>query len=105
MPITMTRRMKSAISCAPRLFSERVASTPDEAHRLHYRLPSRDCGDERKNGGDWFGSGPDCSLQRRQSSKGSARKAASAHIAKIPFALAYHIAQAWMPQDAQQEIA
>lgn len=32
MPIPVTRRMKSKISCAPRLFSERVASTPEEAH-------------------------------------------------------------------------
>ena len=50
-----------------------------------------------KNGGDWFGSGSDCSLQRRQSSKSNARKAASAHIAKIPLALARHIAKAWKP--------
>lgn len=62
------------------------------------RFTSRDCGDERKNGGDWFGSGDDCSLQRRQSLKGSARKAASAHIAKIPFELARWIARAWKPQ-------
>ena len=54
--------------------------------------------EHRKNGGDWFGSGPDCSLQRRQSTaNGSARKAASAHIAKIPLPLARHIARAWKP--------
>jgi hypothetical protein len=81
-----------------------------------------------KNGGDWFGPGKDCSLQRRQSSglkqsgisgtrkngKGDrwfqdgaathgslskARKAASAHIAKIPYALARHIAESWRPHD------
>jgi len=46
-----------------------------------------------KNGNDWlFGSGEDCSLQRRQGSGTSARKAASAMIAKIPFSLARHIA-------------
>ncbi len=50
-----------------------------------------------KNGGDWFGSGEDCSLQRRTASKSSARKAASAHIAKIPLVLARHIALAWKP--------
>ncbi len=62
------------------------------------RFTSRDCGIEAtKNGGDWFGSGADCSLQRRQGSKSSARKAASAHIAKIPLALARHIAKAWKP--------
>ncbi len=53
-----------------------------------------------KNGGDWFASGADCSLQRRQSSKGSARKAASAHIAKIPLPLSRHIGRAWYPTEA-----
>src|ERR1043166_1877692 len=47
------------------------------------RFTSRDCGIERKNGGDWFGSGKDFSLQRRQSSKSPQRKAASAQIAEI----------------------
>ncbi len=50
-----------------------------------------------KNGGDWFGSGPDCSLQRRASSKSSARKQASAQIAKIPIVLSRHIAKSWRP--------
>lgn len=76
------------------------------------RFTSRDCGiesqkqpiwfndDKRKAtkcGGDWFGSGDDCSLMRRMSSKSSARKAASAQIAKIPPALARHIAQVFKP--------
>lgn len=52
----------------------------------------------RKNGGDWFGSGADCSLQRRASSKSSSRKRASALIAKIPFVLSQHIARSWKPQ-------
>ena len=46
-----------------------------------------------KNGNDWFGSGENCSLQRRQSSKSDSRKAASAQIAKIPFRLASFIAR------------
>jgi hypothetical protein len=50
-----------------------------------------------KNGGDWFGSGENCSLQRRSASKSNARRSASAHVAKIPLALATHIAQAWHP--------
>ncbi len=50
-----------------------------------------------KNGGDWFGSGENCSLQRRASSKSNSRKAASAMIAKIPFALAQHIARTFKP--------
>lgn len=50
-------------------------------------------GEGRKNGGDWFGSGTDCSLQRRASSGSKTRKAASARIAKIPFPLAQWIAR------------
>jgi hypothetical protein len=43
------------------------------------RFTTRDCGAEAvKNGGDWFGSGANCSLQRRASSKSNARKAAAA---------------------------
>jgi hypothetical protein len=56
-----------------------------------------------KCGGDWFGSGDDCSLMRNMSSKSSARKAASAAIAKIPFELAAHIARCFKP--AQEKIA
>lgn len=62
------------------------------------RFTSRDCGVEgRKNGGDWFNSAQP-SLQRRQGSKSTARKAASAHIAKIPLPLSRHIARAWKPE-------
>jgi C-5 cytosine-specific DNA methylase len=53
--------------------------------------------DKRKCGGDWFGSGKDCSLMRSMSSKSSARKAASAQIAKIPFPLSSWIAQCFKP--------
>jgi len=53
-----------------------------------------------KNGKDWFGSGDNCSLQRRASSLSSARKAASAQIAKIPFPLAQHIARCFKPEVA-----
>jgi hypothetical protein len=50
-----------------------------------------------KNGRDWFGSGADCSLQRRAGSGSPARKAASAMIAKIPLALSRHIAATYRP--------
>lgn len=50
-----------------------------------------------KNGKDWFGSGENCSLQRRASSRSTSRKAASALIAKIPFPLARHIAEVYKP--------
>ena len=45
----VSRRMKSQISCAPRRFDERVAETPEQAHALHYRLPTKN------DGGSWFG--------------------------------------------------
>ena len=55
-----------------------------------------------KNGGDWFASGTDCSLQRRASSGSTSRKAASAMIAEIPFELASCVARAFkMPRVCQ----
>lgn len=53
-------------------------------------------GDGIKNGGDWFNTSQP-SYQRRRSSKSTARKAASAHIAKIPIDLSRWIAKAWHP--------
>lgn len=50
-----------------------------------------------KNGKDWFGSGENCSLQRRSSSGSESRKAASANIAKIPLELSQWIAQVFKP--------
>ncbi len=74
------------------------------------RFTTRDCGIERKQtvwfnddkrdrkyGGDWLGSGTDCSLMRSMSSRSHARKAASAAIAEIPFELASHIARCFKP--------
>jgi hypothetical protein len=49
-----------------------------------------------KQGGDWFNASQP-SISRMRSSKSSARKAASAHIAKIPYELARHIGRAWWP--------
>jgi hypothetical protein len=51
-----------------------------------------------KNGNDWFGSGENCSRQRRASSTSSARKAASAAIARIPLALSRWIAKCYFPE-------
>ena len=50
-----------------------------------------------KNGKDWFGSGENCSLQRKASSGSTSRRAASALIAKIPYALAEHIGRVYYP--------
>lgn len=47
-----------------------------------------------KQGGDWFNASQP-SISRMCSSKSSARKAASAQIAKIPFVLARHIAHVY----------
>jgi hypothetical protein len=52
----------------------------------------------KKNGGDWFGSGANCSLQRKASSRSNSRKAASAMIAKIPLPLSLHIARTFKEQ-------
>lgn len=54
-------------------------------------------GDAVKIGGGWFHDSTEHSL-RRHSSKSSARKAASARIAKIPPALARWIARAYYPR-------
>jgi hypothetical protein len=103
MPTALKRRMKSQISCAPRLFSDRVASTPEEAHALHYRLPSEAT---KNSGGSWFnvGSPGQKVVNRNPVHDGAkhgghlmARKAASAAIAKIPFALSQHIASVYHP--------
>lgn len=72
----------------------------------HNRLVSNQSG--RKVGKDWFGGygggfGWDCSPMRRGSSKGKARKAASALIAKIPFPLSQHIARCYAVQPRPME--
>ena len=53
-----------------------------------------------KNGKDWFGSGENCSEQRKHGSKSNSRKAASAMIAKIPFALSQYVARSFKPERA-----
>ena len=50
-----------------------------------------------KCGGDWFGSGDDCSLMRNMGSASPARKAASALIAKIPYDVSSYVARAYHP--------
>ena len=51
----------------------------------------------RKQGGDWFGANCESSMSRLYGSKSPQRKMASAMIAKIPFALARHIARSFKP--------
>lgn len=63
------------------------------------RFTSRDCGIEagKKQGGDWF-SDPN-STCRKHGSKSSARKAASAQIARIPLELSRYIARSFLSQN------
>ena len=65
------------------------------------RFTTRDCGVESsgiKQGGDWFND-TEPSISRKTGSKSTARKAASAHIAKIPLVLAQHIARVYYPHE------
>jgi hypothetical protein len=55
---------------------------------------------QRGSGREWFAG--DGKISRLTSSKSPARKAASAHIAKIPFVLAQHIAQVYHPRHAER---
>jgi hypothetical protein len=66
------------------------------------RFTSRDCGDDIKCGGDWFGPGEDASAMRNQSSRSPKRKMASAMIAKIPLPLSRHIARVYHPGSAEK---
>ena len=96
-----------------------------DGHSHTRHLTNQRESDGVKNGGDWFGSGDDCSLQRhfsgtkqpgigglrangkgdawfqdgaaKHGSKSNARKAASAMIAKIPLTLSQHIAKVYHP--------
>lgn len=68
---------------------------------LGARFTTRDCGMEaegvkqRGSGREWFAG--DSKISRMTSSHSSARKAASAHIAKIPLALSKWIAKCYYP--------
>jgi hypothetical protein len=114
MPLARGKRMKSQASCAPRNWSERVASTPEEAAAFHYLLPdgvkhdgkgwrpngtliscNRMVPDHLKQGGTWWHD-PE-SISVTTSSKSPTRKAASAMIAKIPYPLARHIGATFRP--------
>jgi hypothetical protein len=53
-----------------------------------------------KQGGDWFDASNPNSISRRPSSGSKSRKAASAMIAKIPFALSSYIAHHYLPEAA-----
>ena len=62
----------------------------------------RNIGDGTKQGGGWFHDSTEHAL-RRHNSKSTARKAASARIAKIPFRLARWIAHVYYPGYAQMQ--
>jgi hypothetical protein len=69
----------------------KLGSACDEKYRLTQLRPENGT----KQGGEWWHD-PD-SMTRRFSSRSNARKAASAQIAKIPYALAMHIARTFKP--------
>ena len=115
MPMTSKRRMKFPADCGPRMWADRQVprlndgSVSPEAHAMHMNLgtkgiPHRPTGhwtnpeeNGTKQGGDWFNASQP-SISRLTGSKSNARKAASAAIARIPFALARHIAHYWKPR-------
>lgn len=95
MPHVSTRRMKMPSGCAPRRWSDREVpkdSTPNLLHRNGI-----------KQGGDWFNAAQP-SMSRCCSSKSTARKVASALIAKIPFELAWHIGRVYAARHADEEM-
>jgi len=100
MPIVVNRRMKFPADCGPRLWSERkyVPLNDGNASAFHHE------GKTMKNdGGSWFNIGsPGQKVTNKNPVRDhpSGRKAASAHIAKIPFDLARHIARAWKPLES-----
>ncbi len=128
MPITNGRRMKFPAHCGPILWKDRDYSSMEAPlyGSFHHEGQQKAT---KNDGGSWFavahnttsghgqnpdgrkvtkdslggyggGFGWDDSPLRRGSSKSSARKAASAHIAKIPLELARHIGWAWYPRCA-----
>jgi len=122
MPMVTQRRMKFPADCSPRMWKDRVTprlndgTVDPSAHAMHMNLGTKGVphkptghwtnpaengikqggiGGLRENGkGDaWFQDGA-----ARHGSKSSARKHASAMIAKIPYPLASHIAQVFKPK-------
>lgn len=64
------------------------------------RFTSRDCDDGVKQGGDWFNTSQPY-IARLSGSKSSARKAASAQIAKIPLTLSRWIGMVYYPHEKE----
>lgn len=70
---------------------------PGLAFNTHADRATREADESVKVGGSWFHDAPPHSL-RAHSSKSSARKVASARIAKIPLPLAQWIARTYLPK-------
>ena len=95
------RKEATAIKNGGRSFqSASVEGCKGIPHRTadHWTNPAEHEG--LKNGNDWFGSGDNCSLQRRAGSKSTSRKFASAMIARIPLPLSRYIAATFRPREA-----
>lgn len=102
-PVAIRGAMKYQGSASERLWKDREVPRLNQGHaplaqqsviKTPFMAAQRYC-DGVKNGHDWFGTGENCSKQRRHSSRSDSRKAASAQIAKIPFPLAFHIANVY----------
>jgi C-5 cytosine-specific DNA methylase len=75
-------------------------SDPTKRGQDFTRIAGRQSAEGLKgHGGSWFGNyiPGQANMARNTSSKSPQRKAASALIAKIPFALSFHIANVWLP--------
>jgi C-5 cytosine-specific DNA methylase len=92
MPITLKSAKVSGFRFDGSGRSFQTASV--EAQALHH---INETGDGTKQGGDWWDKECRKTSSARYGSKSSARKAASALIAKIPFPLSQHIARVFKP--------
>ena len=90
---TLTNHAREWYGTAEKRLREGIKGVPQKPTG-HWKNPNEN---GSKIGGDLFNDRtPGCHVMT--GSKSKARKAASAAIAKIPFPLARHIAQYWMPQ-------
>lgn len=83
----------------------------DALHRSGTEVAAMDAGGRQDSDhssavamNDWFNAS-EASLMRRMRSKSTARKAAAAHIAKIPLPLSRHVANAWYPGKPRPALA
>lgn len=103
-PPAHTKRMKYPVSCKEQMWKDREVGrfadgvkivTPNGSWFGDYAEQKRLMDEGVKQGDEWWHD--PASMTRRFSSRSKARKAASAQIAKIPFALSNWIAKVYKP--------